>query len=221
MRMLPSSSSTFVSSGERTRCIADHSWRGYCGPRYVRRFGSCRGSSRREYRFSTMCWGLRCVLATLSGLDPDLWVLIIPTRVPYLLVGFHLGYQGCFGSTWTEVVGSWPGDRECCSASISFWCFWDLSLWVVFHCNSLDWINPRYQCIVGLYSSIRSIFHNLREGVGGGSFSCADNSLYWGTLTKNLTGGGELGNYSLGHSISVAGTRNIRRRELSTCIVYE
>ncbi|OQE37881.1 hypothetical protein PENCOP_c009G04345 [Penicillium coprophilum] len=33
-------------------------------------------------------------------------------------------------------------------------------------------------CIVGLYSSIRSIFHNLREGVGGGSFSCADNSLY-------------------------------------------
>ncbi|CAG8023945.1 unnamed protein product [Penicillium salamii] len=33
-------------------------------------------------------------------------------------------------------------------------------------------------CIVGLYSSIRSIFHNLRDGVGGGSFSCADNSLY-------------------------------------------
>ncbi|QQK46435.1 Glycerol-3-phosphate dehydrogenase, mitochondrial [Penicillium digitatum] len=33
-------------------------------------------------------------------------------------------------------------------------------------------------CIVGLYSSIRSIFHNLRESVGGGSFSCADNSLY-------------------------------------------
>ncbi|KAJ6190111.1 Glycerol-3-phosphate dehydrogenase mitochondrial [Penicillium mononematosum] len=33
-------------------------------------------------------------------------------------------------------------------------------------------------CIIGLYSSIRSIFHNLREGVGGGSFSCADNSLY-------------------------------------------
>ncbi|KAF9240158.1 hypothetical protein DTO013E5_8274 [Penicillium roqueforti] len=33
-------------------------------------------------------------------------------------------------------------------------------------------------CIVGLYSSIRSIFNNLREGVGGGSFSCADNSLY-------------------------------------------
>ncbi|CAG8032677.1 unnamed protein product [Penicillium salamii] len=33
-------------------------------------------------------------------------------------------------------------------------------------------------CIVGLYSSIRSIFHNLRDGVGGGSFSCAHNSLY-------------------------------------------
>ncbi|KAJ6004082.1 hypothetical protein N7499_000146 [Penicillium canescens] len=33
-------------------------------------------------------------------------------------------------------------------------------------------------CIIGLYSSVRSIFHNIREGVAGGSFSCADNSLY-------------------------------------------
>lgn len=34
------------------------------------------------------------------------------------------------------------------------------------------------QCLIGVYSSVRSIFHNLREGVRGGSFLCADNSLY-------------------------------------------
>ncbi|KAJ5740936.1 Amino acid transporter transmembrane [Penicillium malachiteum] len=31
-------------------------------------------------------------------------------------------------------------------------------------------------CFIGIYSSIRSIYVNLAEGVGGGSFSCADNS---------------------------------------------
>jgi hypothetical protein len=34
------------------------------------------------------------------------------------------------------------------------------------------------QCSIGVYSSIRSIIHNLSEGVRGGSFSCADNSYY-------------------------------------------
>lgn len=38
------------------------------------------------------------VCTTLSDPDPNSRVLITPTRVPYLLVGFHLVYQGCFGS---------------------------------------------------------------------------------------------------------------------------
>lgn len=142
-----------------------------------------------------------CGVYYLSNRDPNLKrVLIIHIRARYLLVGFHLVYLGYFGSIWTGIVGSWPGDRGCCFASISFWCFLDFSLWVTFHCDSLVQINLHRQCIVGLYSSIRSIFHNLRESVGGGSFSCADNSLYWGSLraTNELIRGGEMGDYNWG-----------------------
>ncbi|OOQ86180.1 amino acid transporter [Penicillium brasilianum] len=33
-------------------------------------------------------------------------------------------------------------------------------------------------CLIGVYSSAQSIFHNLRDGARPGIFSCADNSLY-------------------------------------------
>lgn len=138
--------------------------------------------------------------------DPNLKrVLIIHIRARYLLVGFHLVYLGYFGSIWTGIVGSWPGDRGCCFASISFWCFLDFSLWVTFYCDSLVQINLHHQCIVGLYSSIRSIFHNLRKSVGGGSFSCADNSLYWGSLraTEELIRWGRgMSNYNWGTALA-------------------
>ncbi|KAJ5855735.1 uncharacterized protein N7529_009679 [Penicillium soppii] len=66
-----------------------------------------------------------------------------------------------------------------------FWLYLNRTCWflnwrqkVLFGINILLVFLGFLICIVGLYSSIRSIFHNLREGFGGGSFSCADNSLY-------------------------------------------
>ncbi|CAG8188520.1 unnamed protein product [Penicillium olsonii] len=110
-------------------------------------------------------WAIICVV---------LWVLswVIAEGIP--VFNDVLGLASSLFASWFSF--GLPG---------LFWLYLNRTCWfltrrqqILFCVNILLVFVGFLICIVGLYSSIRSIFHNLRDGVGGGSFSCADNSLY-------------------------------------------
>ncbi|KAJ5353256.1 hypothetical protein N7452_002230 [Penicillium brevicompactum] len=112
--------------------------------------------------------------ATWALISAVLWVLswVIAESIP--VFNDVLGLASSLFASWFSF--GLPGlfwlylNRTCWFMSWQQCCLFCVNILLVF----LGFLI----CIVGLYSSIRSIFHNLREGVGGGSFSCADNSLY-------------------------------------------
>ncbi|KAJ5160632.1 uncharacterized protein N7482_007636 [Penicillium canariense] len=131
---------------------------------YVRLF---RGSSSMHARSV----GARVIWA---GICLALWILswIIAEGIP--VFNDVLGLASSLFASWFSL--GLPG---------VFWLFLNRHRWflswkqmVLFGINIGLVLCGLIICLVGLYSSVRSIFHNLREGMRGGSFSCADNSLY-------------------------------------------
>ncbi|CAG8242787.1 unnamed protein product [Penicillium nalgiovense] len=131
---------------------------------YVRAFRGTNSMHSRSF-LARLLWAAICA---------TLWILswIIAEGIP--VFNDVLGLASSLFASWFSF--GLPG---------LFWLYLNRSCWfltwrqkVLFGFNIFLVFLGFLICIVGLYSSIRSIFHNLREGVGGGSFSCADNSLY-------------------------------------------
>ncbi|KAJ5799140.1 Glycerol-3-phosphate dehydrogenase mitochondrial [Penicillium psychrosexuale] len=131
---------------------------------YVRVFRGTNSMHTQSFR-ARVVWTVTCA---------GLWILswIIAEAIP--VFNDVLGLASSLFASWFSF--GLPGlfwlylNRTCWYMTWRQRAFFGFNLFLVF----LGFVI----CIVGLYSSIRSIFNNLREGVGGGSFSCADNSLY-------------------------------------------
>ncbi|KAJ5691478.1 hypothetical protein N7488_012213 [Penicillium malachiteum] len=114
-------------------------------------------------------WSARLIWSLISA---GLWIIswIIAESIP--VFNDVLGLASSLFASWFSF--GLPG---------MFWLYLNRTCWfmtrrqiVLFSVNMLLLFLAIIICFIGIYSSIRSIYVDLVEGVGGGSFSCADNS---------------------------------------------